>query len=84
MTKLQQYREGHVSASLVEVFHRIDHMLADGAYSSELALLKRDPGLQSEDAHNGPDDGEGPQVQLCPSSFRFRLFIVWCAPGLLA
>lgn len=33
ITKLQHYHEGRLSDSLVEVFHKMDIMLADGRYS---------------------------------------------------
>ena len=39
ITQLQHYSEGRLSDSLVEVFHKMDLMLADNQYSEVLLLL---------------------------------------------
>ncbi|KAK9804174.1 hypothetical protein WJX73_008581 [Symbiochloris irregularis] len=41
ITKLHNYHQGRVSDSLVEVFHKMDSMLADERYSQELDQLRK-------------------------------------------
>jgi len=36
MAKTQQYKDGNVSASLVDVFHKMDDMLRDTKYQEEV------------------------------------------------
>ena len=36
MAKMQQYKDGHVSDSLVNVFHKMDDMLRDTKYQEEV------------------------------------------------
>lgn len=58
ITKLEHYHQGRLSDSLVEVFHRIDLMLKDEAYSNELAVLKRPPPSADAASENGLDSRE--------------------------
>lgn len=46
ITKLAHYHEGRVSDSLVEVFHKMDIMLADDRYS-QVTLQMNEPMLHS-------------------------------------
>lgn len=57
ITKLEHYQAGRLRDGLVEVFHKIDLMLRDEAYSTELATLKQNPRLQdaTEEAPSGTD-----------------------------
>lgn len=41
ITKLEHYHQGRLGDSLIEVFHKIDHMLKDQQYVSELETWKR-------------------------------------------
>lgn len=58
ITKLQHYHEGRLSDSLVEVFHKMDIMLADGRYSQELDQLRRKP--PKETGQEEPEAGVSP------------------------
>ena len=78
ITKLEHYHQGRLSDCLVEVFHRIDLMLRDDAYSNELATLKRP---RQELA--GPDDklenNEQGQGQVFCIQQKQRLAALWKA-----
>ena len=78
ITKLEHYHQGRLSDCLVEVFHRIDLMLRDDAYSNELATLKR-----PRQELPGPDDkvenNEQGQGQVGRIKHKQKLAALWKA-----
>jgi protein phosphatase 1G len=43
IAKMQQYKDGNISDSLVNVFHKMDDMLRDTKYQEEVRRPNSDP-----------------------------------------